>query len=188
MSLLGAVLAGGRSTRMGTDKAAMEISGEPLLARVAGALRRVTPRVVVLGGVREGYESWPDQTAIPGPLSGVATALTRMTEDRALIVAVDNAFVRSETLSHLAAVESGLPVVPVDHDGVRQVTCAIYPRGIAKSALEEVEGGGSIQTLLDRVSFLPVTPDVWEGWGEDGRSWFSVDTPDDVLIGLGRFA
>ena len=188
MSLLGAVLVGGRSSRMGTDKAAIEISGTSMLDRVAGAVAQVTTRVVVLGGTRESYESWPDQTPIPGPLAGVATALARMTEDRALVVAVDNAFVSPDTLRHLAAVASELPVVPVDLDGVRQVTCAIYPKTIADIAIEEAEAGGSIQTLLDRVSFLPVTPEVWTAWDEDGRSWFSVDTPGDIETGLQRFA
>jgi molybdopterin-guanine dinucleotide biosynthesis protein A len=110
-----------------------------------------------------------------------------MTEDRVLVVAVDNGFVNADTLRHLAAVESDLPVVPVDVDGVRQVTCAVYPKGIADIASEEATAGGSIQTLLDRVSFLPVTPEVWSGWGEDGRSWFSVDTPGDLETGLRRF-
>ena len=184
MTLLGAILAGGQSSRMGTDKAAIEISGASLLSRVAGAVGQVTSRVVVLGGEREGYETWPDRVPATGPLAGVATALDRMTEDRSLVIAVDNAFVSPDTLSHLAAIESELPVVPVDHEGVRQVTCAIYPKGIAALAREEAESGGSIQTLLDRVSFLPVTPDVWIGWGEDGRSWYSVDSPADIETGL----
>jgi molybdopterin-guanine dinucleotide biosynthesis protein A len=110
-----------------------------------------------------------------------------MDEDRALIVAVDNVFVRPETLTHLASIDSDLPVVPVDRDGVRQVTCAIYPRQIADLAREESEAGGSIQTLLDRVSFLPVTPDEWEMWGEDGRSWYSADTPAALEEGQRRF-
>lgn len=188
MTILGAVLAGGQSSRMGSDKATIEIAGRTLLARVCDAVDGVASRVIVLGGDRPGYESWPDQTAIPGPLAGVATALNRMTEDRALIVAVDNAFVTSRTLAHLVAIESDLPVVPVDEEGVRQVTCAVYPKGIAVVARQEAEGGGSIQTLLDRVSFVPITPEVWLGWGEDGRSWFSVDTPEDVAAGLERFA
>jgi molybdopterin-guanine dinucleotide biosynthesis protein A len=110
-----------------------------------------------------------------------------MTEDRALLVAVDNAFVRAETLRRLAAVDSELPVVPVDEEGMRQVTCAIFPKHIAAQALEEAGSGGSIQTLLDRVSFLPVTPDQWGQWGEDGRSWFSVDTPEALEKGIERF-
>ncbi|HEY7469439.1 MAG TPA: molybdenum cofactor guanylyltransferase [Acidimicrobiia bacterium] len=188
MSLLGAVLAGGRSSRMGTDKAGIEIDGSSLLDRVGGAVGQVASRVVVLGADRPGYEAWPDLAPTSGPLAGVATVLGRMTEDRALVVAVDNAFVRPDTLAHLAAIDSDLPVVPVDEDGVRQVTCAVYPGTIAELAMEEAMSGGSIQTLLDRVSFLPVTPDVWSGWDEDGRSWFSVDTPEDVETGRLRYS
>lgn len=187
MALLGAVLAGGASRRMGTDKADVEISGSTLLDRVTSAVAEVTDRVVVLGGQREGYETWPDEAPGSGPLAGLATALSRMTEDRALVVAVDNAFVQAGTLAHLASVESDLPVVPVDHSGVRQVTCAVYPRQIAGQALEEAESGGSVQTLLDRVSFLPVTPEQWETWGEDGRSWYSVDSSEALATGMRRF-
>lgn len=187
MTLLGAVLAGGRSLRMGIDKANVAIGGRSLLERVASALGEVSDRVVVLGEEREGYESWPDRTPGPGPLAGLATALGRMTEDRALLVAVDNAFVRAETLRMLSAIDSDIPVVPVDGEGIRQVTCAIFPKQIGAQAVEEAEAGGSIQTLLDRVSFLPVTPEQWSKWGEDGRSWFSVDTPEAVEHGLERF-
>jgi molybdenum cofactor guanylyltransferase len=187
MTLLGAVLAGGASGRMGIDKAEVEIAGTTLLDRVASAVAGVTDRVVVLGGEREGYESWPDHAPGSGPLAGVATALNRMAEDRVLMVAVDNAFVQAATLARLTSIESELPVVPVDHTGVRQVTCAVYPRQIAGQALEEAEAGGSVQTLLDRVSFLPVTPDQWMQWGEDGRSWYSADTPEALEAGLRRF-
>jgi molybdopterin-guanine dinucleotide biosynthesis protein A len=184
MSLLGAVLAGGASRRMGADKALIEVSGTTVLERVASALAEVCDRVVVLGGEREGFETWPDSVPGSGPLAGVATALVKMTEDRALVVAVDNIFVRAATLAHLVAIESDLPVVPVDHAGMRQVTCAVYPKHVSGPAMEEAEAGGSVQTLLDRVSFLPVTPDQWEAWGEDGRSWFSADTPEALEAGL----
>jgi molybdopterin-guanine dinucleotide biosynthesis protein A len=172
---------------MGTDKAAIEVGGITMLERVSAALQEVADRVVILGGELRELETWPDQSGVTGPLAGVATALTRMTEDRALVLAVDNVFVRVETLQHLAAIESDLPVVPVDAAGVRQVTCAVYPRSIAGQATEEAHAGGSIQTLLDRVSFLPVTPEQWAGWGEDGRSWFSVDTPAAIEEGLRRY-
>jgi hypothetical protein len=33
-----------------------------------------------------------------------------------------------------------------------------------------------------------VTPDTWVSWGEDGRSWFSVDTTEDLAVGLRRFS
>jgi len=172
---------------MGRDKSGVEIAGVTLLDRVTSTLSPVADRVVVLGGVHPGHETWADRSEIGGPLAGLATALERMSEDRVLVVAVDNAFVQETTLRRLIAIEADLPVVPVDTEGVRQVTCAIYPRTIAQTAVEEAATGGSVQTLLDRVSFLPITPEVWETWGEDGRSWFSVDTPKALEAGLARF-
>ncbi|MDP9494065.1 MAG: molybdenum cofactor guanylyltransferase [Actinomycetota bacterium] len=187
MNTLGAVLAGGRSSRMGSDKAEVVIEGLTMLQRVSSTLSEFLPHVVVLGAERAGFECWPDVIPARGPLAGIATALSAMDEDRVLIVAVDQPFVRAQTLERLSQIESSIPVVPVDDEGVRQVTCALYPKAIAEAALEEAGADGSIQSLLDRVSFEAVTPELWAPWGEDGRSWFSVDTPQALEVGIKRF-
>ena len=172
---------------MGRDKADVPLRGRPLLNWVASALAPVSEEVILLGPDRPGWECWPDSVHAQGPLAGIATVLSRAGTDRVVMVAVDHPFVTTSFLSHLLTVESDLPVVPVDETGMRQVTCAVYPVGIAAAAEEEAASGGSIQTLLDRVSFRPVAPTEWRGWGEDGRSWFSVDTEDTLEIGARRF-
>lgn len=187
MSTLGAILTGGRSTRMGRDKADVDVAGEKMLDRVARAIRPLVGRTILLGPDRPGWECWPDGFHAHGPLAGVATALNRATSDRVLLVAVDQPFLRTETLRSLIAVSSTLPVVPVDSHGTRQVTCAAYPVSIADAAADEASSDGSIQTLLDRVSFTPVPPEVWESWGEDGRSWFSVDDETSLVEGVARY-
>jgi len=186
-SILGAVLAGGRSTRMGQDKANVLVRGSTMLETVASAVHPVTDRVIVLGPDRDGWECWPDSVHAQGPLAGVATALNRTETDHILLVAVDHPFVTTATLTHLVNKADGLPVVPVDDHGIRQVTCAIYPKSIAEAATEEARSGGSVQSLLDRVSFTAVTADTWRGWGEDGRSWFSADDPKTLSEGLAHF-
>lgn len=184
---LGAILTGGRSTRMGRDKADVEIAGRTMLERVRDALAPCVGRTVLLGPDRKGWETWPDAVHAHGPLAGIATALARSTSDRVFLLAVDQPFARPETLTRLAGVRSDLPVVPVDETGARQVTCALYPTSISAAATDEAEAGGSIQTLLDTVSFQPVAPDEWRSWGEDGRSWFSVDSDDDLATAFARF-
>ncbi|HEY6629653.1 MAG TPA: molybdenum cofactor guanylyltransferase [Acidimicrobiia bacterium] len=187
MSTLGAILAGGRSSRMGMDKAEVEVDGQTMLQRVASALQAFLPHVVLLGADREGMECWPDDLPARGPLGGIASALSRMEDDHLLVVAVDQPFVRTETLARLGDLKSEMTVVPVDALGVRQVTCAVYPKSIAEVAMEEAQAEGSMQSLLDRVSFQAVTPETWASWGEDGRSWFSVDTPASLEEGIRRF-
>ncbi len=186
--LLGAILTGGGSTRMGRDKADVPVFGKPMLDRVATALETVADRVVLLGPEREGWECWPDSVHAQGPLAGIATVLSRTEADRVTVVAVDHPFVTPSLLRHLVAIDADIPVVPVDETGTRQVTCAIYPAAVGDAAVDEARSGGSIQTLLDRISFRPVTPEEWMAWGEDGRSWFSVDDEQSRADAEARFA
>jgi len=173
---------------MGRYKADVLVGGTSMLRRVELALTPVVERIVILGPDRDGWECWPDSVHAEGPLAGIATALSRAESDRVLVVAVDHPFVRSDFLHRMLAIESDLPVVPVDETGVRQVTCAVYPESIASAAVEESNAGGSIQTLLDRVSFRPVAPEEWRRWGEDGRSWFSIDSKSALTEAQNRFA
>lgn len=172
---------------MGQDKADVLVRERTMLEMVGGVLRDTTDRTVLLGPHRDGWECWPDSVHVNGPLAGIATALARAEEDVVAVVAVDHPFVRTGTLTRLIDRSSGLPVVPVDTHGVRQVTCAVYPRSVAGAAVEEAQSGGSIQSLLDRVAFDAVVPDDWESWGEDGRSWFSVDSQDALSQALSLF-
>lgn len=182
--MLGLILAGGASERMGSDKALVEISGSPMIDWVVKALEDVCGRVLIAGRPSgwQGRAGLADETAVRGPLAGLIPAL--QLGEPVLLVAVDQPWVRTETLMKLA--EIGATAVP-DHHDVRQVTCACYYPDLASVAREEAETGGSLQSLLDRVRPLEITEPVWHAWGEDGRSWFSVDRQEDVEIGLSRF-
>ena len=103
-----------------------------------------------------------------------------------MLVAVDQPFVRPETLSRLINRFNGAAVVPVA-DGIRQVTCAVYPADWNAEAMTELDAGGSIQSLFDQMPVVEVLPDEWEAWGEDGRSWFSIDDAAALDSALGRF-
>jgi len=165
---------------MGQDKADVIVAGHPMMWWVVAALEAVADRVVVAGRA-EGWDGHPglaDPTGMAGPLAGLAAGL-RLGQP-VLLVAVDQPWVRAATLSKLAAIrETAVPV----HAERRQVTCAVYHPELA--AL--VQEAGSLQGLLDLERPLEITEPVWRSWGEDGRSWFSVDRPEDIEIGLDRF-
>lgn len=172
---------------MGQDKADVLVGAHTMLELVGAAVRSVAHQSILLGPEREGWECWPDSVHAHGPLAGMATALKRTQHDHVLLVAVDQPFIRHDTLRRITEGAASIPVVPVDDHGVPQVTCAVYPRGISEEAGAEASSGGSIQSLLDRVSFQPVPPNVWRSWGEDGRSWYSADDPDALKEGIERF-
>ena len=85
---IGVVLAGGSSTRMGSDKAFIEVDGAPMVARAAAALTAAgAAAVLVVGGDGArlgelGLLAVPDRQPGEGPLAGVITALGAVESSR----------------------------------------------------------------------------------------------------------
>ena len=91
--LTGLVLAGGRSRRMGRDKALLEIDGRPLVERVAGRLATVCGRVLIAAGDRPlpplPWDRVDDRVADAGPLAGILGGLAAATTSLVAVAAVD---------------------------------------------------------------------------------------------------
>jgi molybdenum cofactor guanylyltransferase len=80
MSVLGVILAGGKSVRFGSDKALAMLSGRPLIEHVASSLSHQCDAVVVAGRMQSGYQCIPDRPAANmGPLAGLSGALAHAT-------------------------------------------------------------------------------------------------------------
>jgi len=176
---IGAILAGGKGTRMGTDKALVSFRGEPMIAHVAAGLRRAGLEILVVGRETAKYRSVPDAD-VPGsgPLVGLLTAL-RSSNGDVFLAAVDQPLIRPETVNRLLE-QPGDAVVPFQA-GHPQVTCSLF-RIACRDAVETLVASGErkLRRLLDGVATTRVVESTWAAWGEDGRSWLSLDTPDAV--------
>ncbi len=76
MKVLGAIFAGGKSSRFGSDKALAVLNGQPLIAHVAASLALQCDAVIVVGRAQDGYRCIEDRPAPDmGPLAGLAAAL-----------------------------------------------------------------------------------------------------------------
>lgn len=181
-TVIAAVLSGGRSQRMGADKASIELDGRTLSDWIQRALS--DRAVFFVGGEPGGARSIGDAPG-SGPAAGLAAALA-IGAEAVVLVAVDQPWLRRETVTKLVDRFAGRPVVPL-HDGVRQVTCAAYPSELASRAAQVAIEGGPLQAVLDDLEVDEVSPAEWHQWGEDGRSWFGTDTPADLVEGTKRF-
>jgi hypothetical protein len=102
--MLGVILAGGESTRMGKDKATVEVAGRSMLEWVTAAVVEAGLEPVVAGRV-EGpadVEAFPDP-GVPhrGPLAGLVGAMHHHPDTPAVLVSVDQPWVRPATLRRL---------------------------------------------------------------------------------------
>jgi molybdenum cofactor guanylyltransferase len=135
VSRAGYVLVGGRSSRMGRDKALLPFRGGVLVESVAREVASATGGVVLVGDpVRYaafGYTVIPDRYPEEGPLGGILTALHHTTAEWNLVVACDMPEVSAEFLRRIldAADQSDADaLVPVGPSGIPEPLCAAYRR------------------------------------------------------------
>lgn len=171
---------------MGRDKAGIVLGGRPLLEWVYLSLSAVVGEVMVVGRREAGdLRAIPDAPAVGGgPAAGIATALMAAGGRPVLVVGVDQPWVRPATLAALLRVPRQ-PATPFDER--YQVTCATYTAGDLSLLEETARRGGSLQSVVPRLGGTAVSPEQWRSWGEDGRSWFSVDTPQALSDGIRRY-
>lgn len=149
--LYGLVLAGGRSTRMGRDKAALQYDGRSQLERAAALLTPLVGRCFV--SVRTDQQSDPlraryaqivDSVDIEGPAAGILSAMQAHPGAAWLVVACDLPFLDAATLQHLIARRDPARLATAyqsSHDGLPEPLCAVYEPGAAAALRAFVAGG-----------------------------------------------
>lgn len=192
-SIEGFVLAGGASSRMGTDKARLVLGGRSFIQRIATAVTAVASTVTIVGANRTGeddmvivnghtlpvvadvFEQW-------GALGGLHAALSAARTEWAAVVACDLPFVSGDLFLRLASLRRGYDAVaPVQADGRAQPLCSLYRVEACLPLIEKLIKDGErrpvtlLQSLRTRwVAFEELA-------GLDGASQFfeNVNTPED---------
>jgi molybdopterin-guanine dinucleotide biosynthesis protein A len=179
------VLAGGRSSRMGSDKALLPIGGMNLLQIAVAKAREVSPRTVIVGS-RERYAQYGEviDDIIPGcgPLSGIHAALSTTCCELNVILSVDMPLISPDFLRWLtqtAASGDELAIVPEAH-GRSQPLCSVFRRAAVAQAENALRTG---QYKVDRLfSILPtrlVAEIDWRAAGFLPGIFRNVNTPEE---------
>jgi molybdopterin-guanine dinucleotide biosynthesis protein A len=180
------ILAGGASSRMGRDKALVEIGGALLLVRTARLLEPLAATVTVIGPPERyaslGLRVAPDDSTGLGPLAGMATALRISRSEWNLIVGCDLPYLRSEWLEWLirrALVSSADALVPKTVRGLEPL-CAIYRARCAPTLAAAIAAG--VRKVTDALSELEIeelTPNHWQAVHPGNAILRNMNTPAD---------
>ena len=182
----GFILAGGQSSRMGCDKALLEIAGVPLLVRTARLLEPRVAGVTVVGPPERyaalGLRVVPDDRAGLGPLGGIATALRISSSEWNLVVGCDLPYLTGDWLDWLIGRAQASPadaVVPESERGLEPL-CAIYRARCAPALAAALARG--VRKASDAVAALAmekVTVGQWRAFEAGGALFQNMNTPDD---------
>ncbi len=182
----GFILAGGQSSRMGRDKALLEIAGVPLLVRTARLLEPRVAGVTVVGPPERygalGLRVVPDDRAGLGPLGGIATALRISSSEWNLVLGCDLPYLTGEWLDWLIGRARALPaeaVVPESERGLEPL-CAIYRARCAPAlAAALARGARKASDMVAALAIEKVTAGQWKAFDADGALFQNMNTPAD---------
>jgi molybdopterin-guanine dinucleotide biosynthesis protein A len=180
------ILAGGKSTRMGRDKAFAEFEGRSLLARALDVARSVSSDVCIVGNRGKFGEFAPVvEDIFPGcgPLAGIHAALHSSSADLNLIVAVDMPFITPDLLRYLVErARKSVATITVPHcGGGNQPLCAVYRRAFADPAeLALQKGRFKIDALFASDSTQLITEDELSRMGFSAGMFRNLNTPADL--------
>jgi molybdenum cofactor guanylyltransferase len=180
------ILAGGKSTRMGTDKAFVALDGQTLLKRALESARSVSADVTIVGDAAKFRAFAPvieDIYRDCGPLGGIHAALRATRAELNLMLAVDSPFVTPALLEFLAGrAESSDAVVTVTRvDGRLQPLCAVYRREFADVAENALRAGRfKIGALFDPRTALVIEESELEAAGFTVAMFRNLNTPGEL--------
>ena len=180
-----ALLTGGASSRMGRDKAHLEIDGAPVASRISRLLAVLFEDVLIVGGDPPATACGRRVADPEGPqcaLRGVASALAAASCERVLVVATDLPLLTADLLLALVAWPEADAVVPRTASGLHPL-CALYRRepvlAVARARL--ADGRLALRGLLDAIDTATLEEADLARVDPDGTALLNVNTPEDLV-------
>jgi molybdopterin-guanine dinucleotide biosynthesis protein A len=189
--LAGAVLAGGRSSRLGFDKAHLRLgSGRELVDDLIRKLRVVATDVLIAGGRPEEFGGRdarvvPDARPGAGALGGIYTAVESSACDWTLVVACDLPFLRVAVLRLLIDRRGDVDAVIPRLGGQPEPTHALYSRRCLPAMRASLDAGDlKVASFFPRVRVCWLEEDEVRAVDPDVISFVNVNSPDQLVAAM----
>lgn len=186
-----AILAGGRSERMGADKTLLPVGGAPLILRVLDVVSSVCeeafvvtndPSALAEAALPSGIAVYTDEVPAQGPLGGLTTALANARPGWVLVVAADLPWLSPEVVRALWEVRDGAQVVVPVSDAGKEPLLALYHTDCLAAAREAMASGRRrIVGFFASVPVVEVPLSALREVDPDLGSLVNVNTPEDLL-------
>ena len=180
------ILAGGKSSRMGADKAFVKVGGVPIVERVIAGLAGYGAETIVITNSPDDYRHlglrlFADVLPDKGALGGLYSALHSASGTHALVVACDMPFVNRPLIDHLIALAPDFDAVVPRLGGEAEPFRAVYAKACLAPIRAALDAG-----KMRVISFFPdvrarfVDEAEIDRFDPDRLTFFNVNTPDDL--------
>lgn len=184
-----AISAGGKSSRMGTDKAFVNILGKPLIEHMIERVADVGQQETILITNRlPDYAHltlpmYKDVLPDKGSLGGIYSAIYHSTRPYTLVLACDMPFVSTDLLRYMAALRDGdqFDVIVPRVDGYPEGLHALYSHDCLEPIRKRLEADElKVISFYDDVRVRYIDEDEYAAFNEKGLAFYNVNTPDEL--------
>jgi molybdenum cofactor guanylyltransferase len=186
MKVTGIILAGGKSSRMGSDKGLLEIAGKKLIEIAIANLSELCSRILISSN-SDLYNSFelevvPDTLPGIGPMGGIYSALKRSSTDKNLVLSVDLPFVNEGLLNHLVSGSANFQVaVPWSGGEYFEPLCACYDLSVLPLMEQFIQSGNfKLPDLFRQVTINPLVISEQCDFFHSSL-FFNINTKTDLL-------
>ncbi|HKJ42647.1 MAG TPA: molybdenum cofactor guanylyltransferase [Sunxiuqinia sp.] len=182
-SLTGIILAGGKSSRMGQDKALLNFQGKRLIEYAIDQLKPLCSELLISvnqpGYEQIGLELIPDQYKNCGPVGGLHAALSASKTNWNLVVSCDTPFLNQQLFKLLLENREGVQAVIPKRDKGLEPLAALYHRNMSVFFEQKLKAGDyKLHRILKEadVKFL----DVLELIAQFPKLFLNLNSPGDL--------
>lgn len=181
-----AIQAGGKSSRMGTDKSFVPFRGRPMIATVIDAVAGLGDELILITNKPDEYAHlglpmFGDLYPETGPLGGIYTAVYHATHPHVLTVACDMPWLNRPLLEYIISLRETADVVVPRWDKFPEPLHAVYSKACLEPIKEKLDAQMyKITVFYGRVSLRFVSREEIEQFDPEGRSFVNVNTPEEL--------
>ncbi|MCG6536922.1 MAG: molybdenum cofactor guanylyltransferase [Syntrophales bacterium LBB04] len=182
----GVILAGGKNSRMGTDKAFIEINGSPMVNRTVKTLRAIFDEIIIVTNspllyldqnVKLVTDIFPDK----GALGGLYTGLFYSSHPLAFVCACDMPFLNSIFIKYMIDHSAGYNIIVPDNGDGLQPLHALYRRTCMHSMRALLDQGKlKVSDLYKGQKMLTIKKETIQSFYDADKMFLNVNTYEDL--------
>ena len=186
-NITGIILAGGNNSRMGVNKAFLEIDGKRLIDNILSIYKRIFSEIIIVTNDPLPYREFLNAVVISdiykrkGPLGGIYTGLFYSVNDYSFIAACDMPYLNKDFIQYMIEQVGKNDIIVPDLTEGFQALHAIYSRrclpAIKKMILADKL---KIAGLYKEMRLLKITEEKIKPFNKNGKVFININTPDDL--------
>ena len=185
----GVILAGGKSSRMGTNKSLLKIGNQTIIERISDLMKSIFSEVIIITNSPDEYKLlnipiFEDIYKWKGPLAGIHSALVHSKTEKIFVLSCDVPLMSKEMIEYIIEYKSDKPIIFCEAAGYHQPLVGVYSKVILEEVEKFISSTGvndkSFHHFLKNVDAEVIHPEKLHFYKDE--LFFNVNNPDDYSM------